>query len=206
MTDTAQETHQDELRRRAGALRCLGALLVGVLGCIGLTAPLSADLRPVVGEWAMIAVYAVYGALLARSDLQARRLPDTLTLTLAAALLGAVLGLAITTGDVGAAAAAIAGGIGLAVLLGVIGLTGQLGFGDVKLALSIGIITGWHDWYLPLLAIALAYVLALPHAIVGVVLRSRGRTVVDLPFGPYMIAAGLIVAITATLLTTVGHG
>lgn len=173
MTHTAQETHQDERRGRAGALRCLGAFLVGVLGCVGLTAPLSADLRPVTGEWAMIAVYAVYGAFLARSDLRTRRLPDTLTLTLAAALLGAVLGLAITTGDVGAAAAAIAGGIGLALLLTVI---------------------------------ALAYVLALPHAVIGGVLRSRGRVAVDLPFGPYMIAAGMIVAIASTLSTTVGHG
>lgn len=206
MTTTAEKTHQEHIRERAGALRSLVAFLVGFLGCVGLTAPLSADLRPGAGEWAMIAVYAVYGALLARSDLQARRLPDALTLTLAAALLGAVLGLAITTEDVGAAASAIAGGISLAVLLGVIGLTGQLGFGDVKLALSIGIITGWHAWYLPLLAIALAYVLALPHAVIGVALRSRGRAGVDLPFGPYMIAAGLIVAIGAMLLTTVGHG
>lgn len=65
----------------------------------------------------MIAVYIVYGTLLARHDIREKRLPDSLTLTLAASLTGSVLALALTA-DVGAAAiSAIAGGLGLAVVL-----------------------------------------------------------------------------------------
>jgi len=205
MTTTAQKTHQEHGRERAGALRYLVACLVGLLGCVGLTAPLSADLRPIVGQWAMIAVYAVYGALLTRTDLQSKRLPDALTLSLASALAGAAIGLAITTGNVMAAVISIALGFGLAIMLILMGATGQIGFGDVKLALGIGLLTGWHAWYLPLLAIALAYVLALPHAIIGVALRTRGRATADLPFGPYLIAAGMILAIAAAVLGTVAQ-
>ena len=68
-----------------------------------ITAPLSPDLGLTVGSWVMISVYSVYGALLARTDLQERRLPDALTLTLAAFLTGTVLALAITAGAGGAA-------------------------------------------------------------------------------------------------------
>uniref|UniRef100_A0A914CXH6 Prepilin type IV endopeptidase peptidase domain-containing protein n=1 Tax=Acrobeloides nanus TaxID=290746 RepID=A0A914CXH6_9BILA len=156
----------------------------------------------------MIAVYAAYGAFLTRTDLQERRLPDTLTLTLAAILTGAVLALALTAGAGTEAIAAISGAIGLAILLApgaiglaillaAIGLAGQVGFGDVKLALSVGLLTGWHTWYLPFVAIALAYVLAFPHAITAAILKSRGRDTHDLPFGPYLLAAGAVVAIAA---------
>jgi len=147
----------------------------------------------------MIAVYAAYGAFLTRTDLQERRLPDTLTLTLAAVLTGAVLALALTAGAGAEAIAAISGAIGLAILLAAIGLAGQVGFGDVKLALSVGLLTGWHTWYLPFVAIALAYVLAFPHAVIAAVRRSRGHQSTDLPFGPYMVAAGAIVAIAAAI-------
>lgn len=174
-----------------------GALLAGLAATAALTAPLSAELGMQVGEWAAIAVYVVYGALLTRHDLRDKRLPDQLTLTLAAALAGNVIALAITTGSGGQTISALAGGLTLAVILTLIGLTGQLGFGDVKLALSIGILTGWHAWYLPAYALVAAYLLALPHAIIGAVRRHRGSNVHDLPFGPYLLAGGLVVAVIA---------
>ena len=194
-----REAPQGVRARRFPTLRYPLAAVGGFALSAAVTAPLSADLRLTVGSWGMIAVYAVYGAFLTRTDLRERRLPDTLTLTLAAILAGAVLALALTAGAVGPAIAAISGGIGLAVLLAAIGLAGQVGFGDVKLALSVGLLTGWHTWYLPLLALALAYVIAFPHAITAAVRRSRGHDSTDLPFGPYMIAAGAIVAITAAI-------
>ena len=133
--------------------------------------------------------------------LQERRLPDALTLTLAAFLTGTVLALAITAGAGGAAISAISGALGLAVLLAAFGLLGQVGFGDVKLALSVGLLTGWHTWYFPFIAIAVAYVLAFPHAIIAAVRRKHGHESTDLPCGPYMIAAGRVGAIVATLAT-----
>lgn len=195
----AATTDQDAPARPRPALRYPIALLGGFGALLALTAPLSADLRSAVGEWAMLAVYAAYGVLLARDDIRERRLPDALNLTLAAILTGAVLALALTAGEGIAAVTAIAGGLGLAVVMGCIGLAGQVGFGDVKLALSIGLLTGWHTWYFPLLAITVAYVLAFPHAITAAILRSRGRDTHDLPFGPYLLAGGAAVAIIATL-------
>lgn len=196
---TTREAPQSVRARRYPALRYPLAALGGFALSAALTAPLSPDLRLTVGGWAMIAVYAAYGAFLTRTDLQKRRLPDTLTLTLAAVLTGAVLALALTAGAGAEAIAAISGAIGLAILLAAIGLAGQVGFGDVKLALSVGLLTGWHTWYLPFVAIALAYVLAFPHAVIAAVRRGRGHQSTDLPFGPYMVAAGAIVAIAAAI-------
>lgn len=180
-----------------GAWGYLGALLAGFAATAALTAPLSAELGLRVGEWVAIAVYVVYGVPLTRHDVRDKRLPDRLTLALAAALAGNVIALAITTGSGGQTISALAGGLTLAVILTLIGLTGQLGFGDVKLALSIGILTGWHAWYLPAYALVAAYLLALPHAIIGAVRRHRGSDVHDLPFGPYLLAGGFIVAVIA---------
>jgi leader peptidase (prepilin peptidase)/N-methyltransferase len=198
---TTREVPQSARARRFPALRYPLAALGGFALSAAVTASLSADLQLPVGGWVMIAVYAVYGAFLARIDLQERRLPDSLTLTLASFLTGAVLALALTAGAGTAAIAAIGGGIGLATLLTAIGLAGQVGFGDVKLALSVGLLTGWHTWYFPFVAIALAYVLAFPHAIIAAVRRGRGHSPesTDLPFGPYIIAAGAIVAIAASI-------
>lgn len=196
---TTREAPQSVRARRYPALRYPLAALGGFALSAAVTAPLSVDLRLAVGGWVMIAVYAVYGALLTRTDLQERRLPDALTLTLAAVLTGAVLALTLTTGAIWPAIGAISGGIGLACLMTAIGLTGQVGFGDVKLALSIGLLTGWHAWYLPFVAIALAYFLAFPHAIIAAVRRGRGHDSTDLPFGPYMIAAGATIAVTAAI-------
>lgn len=196
---TTREASQSVRARRFPALRYPLAALGGFALSAALTAPLSADLRLAVGGWTMIAVYAVYGAFMTRTDLQERRLPDTLTLTLAAFLTGAVLALTLTAGAGTAAIAAILGAIALAVLLTAIGFAGHVGFGDVKLALSVGLLTGWHTWYLPFVAIVLAYVLAFPHAIIEAVRRGRGHQSADLPFGPYMIAAGALVAIFASI-------
>ena len=74
-------------------------VLAAVFGAsAALTAPLSVDLRVTLGGWALIAVYAVYGTLLARHDLREKRLPDSLTLTLAAILTLAPLALALGRG------------------------------------------------------------------------------------------------------------
>ena len=175
-------------------------VLAAVFGAsAALTAPLSVDLRVTLGGWALIAVYAVYGAFLTRHDLRTRRLPNALTLPLATVLTGIVLGLGASTGHWTQAIAAMIGGAGFMVVLSLVGFAGQVGFGDVKLALSVGIVTGWFGMFLPVWAVVLAYVLALPHAITAVVMRSRGRDITDLPFGPYLIAAGAIVAVTAAI-------
>lgn len=177
----------------------LAVLTAAFAASAALTAPLSGGLGVTLGGWALIAVYAVYGTFLTRHDLRTRRLPNALTLPLATVLTGIVLGLGASTGHWTQAIAAMIGGAGFMVVLSLVGFAGQVGFGDVKLALSVGIVTGWFGMFLPVWAVVLAYVLALPHAITAVVMRSRGRDITDLPFGPYLIAAGAIVAVTAAI-------
>src|SRR3546814_5185667 len=79
-----REAPQGVRARRFPTLRYPLAAVGGFALSAAVTAPLSADLRLTMGSWGMIAVYAVYGAFLTRTDLRERRLPDTLTLTLAA--------------------------------------------------------------------------------------------------------------------------
>ncbi|MGC5224513.1 prepilin peptidase [Micromonospora sp. DT81.3] len=189
--------------RRSGAhpvLGYVGALVAGFAASVALTAPLSHSYAVWVWEWFAIAVFAACGLLMAGHDLRSKRLPDRLTLGLAAVLAGGVLAVAVTSDAGFQAVAAIAGGLGLAVILALIGLAGQMGFGDVKLALSVGILTGWHTWYLPAVALAVAFLLAFPFAAIAAVRRVRRAPIGnDMPFGPYLIAGGLAVAVVAPL-------
>lgn len=82
----------------------------------------------------------------------------------------------------------------------VIALVGTLAGGDIKLFLAIGLLTGWFSWLLPLYALVAGYILAIPHA--GVLFARRRRTPgtdTRLPFGPYLVAATLLVTIAAKL-------
>ena len=77
---------------------------------------------------------------------------------------------------------------------------GTLAAGDIKLFLAIGLLTGWFSWLLPLYALVAGYILAIPHA--GILLARRRRTPdadTHLPFGPYLVAAALLVTIAAKL-------
>ena len=79
-------------------------------------------------------------------------------------------------------------------------LIGTLAAGDIKLFLAIGLLTGWFSWLLPLYALVAGYILAIPHA--GILLARRRRAPdadTHLPFGPYLVAAALLVTIAAKL-------
>ncbi|MFJ9892112.1 prepilin peptidase [Streptomyces sp. NPDC091280] len=150
--------------------------------------------RPELGVWLLAAPVAV---LLALVDRRVHRLPDVLTLPLAAATL-ALLGVAaLLPADAGSWPTALLGGLALGagyLVLYLINPAG-MGFGDVKLALALGTALGWYGW--PVLVTG-AFAGVLYGAVYGlgmVVLRRAGRKTA-IPLGPFMLGG----AFTALVL------
>ncbi|MET7568168.1 A24 family peptidase [Streptomyces sp. NPDC005492] len=141
--------------------------------------------RPELVVWLLAAPVAV---LLALVDYRVHRLPDILTLPLAAATL-ALLGIAAALpADAGSWPTALFGGLALGagyLVLYLINPAG-MGFGDVKLALALGTALGWYGW--PVL-VAGAFAGVLYGALYGlgmVALRRAGRKTA-IPLGPFML-------------------
>jgi leader peptidase (prepilin peptidase)/N-methyltransferase len=128
--------------------------------------------------------------LLALVDLRVHRLPDVLTLPLAAATL-ALLGItAALPADAAAGSwpTALYGGLALGATYEVLYLLNPagMGFGDVKLALGLGTALGWYGW--PVLVTG-AFAGVLYGAVYGlgmVALRRAGRKTA-IPLGPFML-------------------
>ena len=165
---------------------------VTALLCAALAA--ATGTRPEIAVWLLL---APVGVLLAVIDLRVRRLPDPLTLPLAAAalvLLGLVSLVPEHAGDwTNAVLGALALGAGYWVLWRV--NPGGMGFGDVKLALGAGAVLGWYGWDTVLLGTFAGFLLGALYGGVLVLVGKAGRKTA-IPFGPFLIAgayAGLLV-------------
>jgi leader peptidase (prepilin peptidase) / N-methyltransferase len=121
-------------------------------------------------------------AVLSGYDIRQRRLPNTLTLPGAAAIL-------VAAGLAGRGGPALAGAVALAsvYLLVYLLAPGAMGAGDVKLALGLGALTGFFGVDVWVLAALGAPLLTALWAVVAVLKRS-GPAV---PHGPSMCAATL---------------
>lgn len=145
--------------------------------------------HPELAVWLLAAPVLV---LLVLVDRRVRRLPDVLTLPLAAAaaaLLGAV---ATLTGAPAAWRAALLGGLalgGLYLLLHAIN-PGGMGLGDVKLALGLGIALGWYGPRAVVTGAAAGILLGGLHG-AALLLTRRARRSDAVPFGPFLIAGAL---------------
>lgn len=156
-----------------------------------LTAALAAAVGPVpeLGVWVLLAPALV---LLGTVDRAVQRLPDVLTLPIAAAttvLLGAA---ALLPGAKGSWPTALLGGLALSggyFLLFVINPNG-MGFGDVKLAAGLGIALGWYGWGVLLLGAFAGFLYGGVYG-VGLMLRGRAGRRTAMPFGPFMVAGAL---------------
>lgn len=135
--------------------------------------------------------------LLAVVDFKVQRLPDVLTLSLAAAatvLLGVAAAVPEHAGDWLTAlfgALALGGGYFVLFLINPNGM----GFGDVKLALGLGAVLGWYGWSVVFLGTFAGFLLGALYGAGLVVARRAGRKS-SIPFGPFLIAgayAGLLV-------------
>ncbi|MFB9521924.1 A24 family peptidase [Streptomyces cremeus] len=164
--------------------RTLPYVLLCALACAALAA--ATGPRPELGVWLLLAPFVL---LLAAVDLRVRRLPDVLTLPLAAA--GAVLlGLAqLLPGDGGSWLGALLGGAGLGaahLLLHLINPDG-MAFGDVKLALVTGTALGWYGFPVLFTGTFAGFLLGSLYGL-GLIVTGRGSRKSQFPFGPFMIA------------------
>ncbi|WP_369195888.1 prepilin peptidase [Streptomyces djakartensis] len=146
--------------------------------------------RPELGVWLLL---APVGVLLTVVDFHVRRLPDPLTLPLAAAAL-ALLGVTAlvpehagewTTALLGALA--LGGGYFVLFLINPAGM----GFGDVKLALGAGAVLGWYGWPTVMLGTLAGFTLGALYGGALVLLRRADRKTA-IPFGPFLITGAFL--------------
>ncbi|MFF8433307.1 prepilin peptidase [Streptomyces bacillaris] len=163
------------------------APLTTVLACLALAAATGA--RPELAGWLLLAPVAV---LLATVDRRVHRLPDPLTLPLAAATVLVLGGAALLPGHAGSWTSGLLGGAALGgfyLLLFLINPNG-MGFGDVKLALALGVALGWYGWAVLFLGGFAGFLFGAAYGLGLVLLRRAGRKT-GIPFGPFMIAGAL---------------
>ncbi|MFF8725663.1 prepilin peptidase [Streptomyces sp. NPDC015171] len=145
--------------------------------------------RPELAVWLLL---APVGVLLAAVDFRVHRLPDPLTLPLAAAAL-ALLGLAAALPEhAGHWTTALYGALALGA--GYYALyrlnPGGMGFGDVKLAVGTGAVLGWYGWSAVLLGTFAGFLLGALYGGVLVLARRADRKSA-VPFGPFLLAGAL---------------
>ncbi|GGP35238.1 prepilin peptidase [Streptomyces sindenensis] len=171
------------------------APLVTALACVALAAATGA--RPELVAWLVLAPVAV---LLAVVDRRVHRLPDPLTLPLAAAAVLLLGGAALLPGHAGSWTSGLLGGLALGgfyLLLFLINPNG-MGFGDVKLAIALGVALGWHGWTVLFLGGFAGFLFGAAYGLALVLLRRAGRRT-GIPFGPFMIAGALIGVLLGSL-------
>ncbi|MDJ1639080.1 prepilin peptidase [Streptomyces pakalii] len=161
--------------------------LLTALACVALAAATGA--RPELIGWLVLAPVAV---LLAVVDRRVHRLPDPLTLPLAAAAFLLLGGAALLPGHAGSWTSGLLGGLALGgfyLLLFLINPNG-MGFGDVKLALALGVALGWYGWTVLFVGAFAGFLFGAAYGLALVLLRRAGRRT-GIPFGPFMIAGAL---------------
>lgn len=166
----------------------------GTLAVAALVAALYAVMGSVVEllPWMVLAAASVTVTVV---DLRTHRIPDVLVVGTLAAGLGALLIVSATTGEWSRLGrAAMAAGLLLGVYL-VLALPsrGGLGLGDAKLATAVGLYLGWLGWSALIVGTFLSFALGAVVGIAVAVLR-RGSMRTAIPFGPFMVAAPLLLA------------
>ncbi|MFJ6885482.1 prepilin peptidase [Streptomyces californicus] len=168
------------------APRLLAPVVTAVV-CVALAAATGA--RPELIAWLALTPVAV---LLAAVDRRVHRLPDPLTLPLAAAAVLLLGGAALLPGAAGSWTSGLLGGLALGgfyFLLFLINPNG-MGFGDVKLALALGVALGWYGWAVLFVGGFAGFLFGAAYGLGLVLLRGAGRKT-GIPFGPFMITGAL---------------
>lgn len=178
---------------QGGAYGPGGALVCAVTALVCAALALAAGTRPELAVWLLL---APAGVLLTIVDFRVQRLPDVLTLPLAALALALLGGAAVLPEHAGrwrtALLAALVLGAGY-FLLFLVNPDG-MGFGDVKLAPGLGAVLGWYGWGTVVLGTFTGFLLAGLYGLVLVLTRGATRRTA-IPFGPFLIAgayAGLL--------------
>ncbi|MGW1713699.1 prepilin peptidase [Streptomyces sp. NPDC002156] len=162
--------------------------LATALVCAALAA--ATGTRPELGAWLLL---APVGVLLAVVDFRVQRLPDLLTLPLAAAALVLLGVAALLPEHAGEWLTALFGTLllgGAYFVLFLISPNG-MGFGDVKLALGLGAVLGWYGWGSVVLGTFAGFLFGGLYGLALVVARKAGRRT-SIPFGPFLIAGAFV--------------
>ncbi|WP_319463018.1 peptidase A24 [Micromonospora sp. RTP1Z1] len=134
------------------------------------------------------------GVLLSSVDVAVRRLPTPVvawTSAMTAVLIAAAANLSRRPGLLVTALAASAV-LTLFYLLLVLVLGSQVGMGDVRVAALTGLLLGASGWTAVVLGAVLPYLMALPVALTQLVRAGHDRNSLELPFGPFLLAAAAL--------------
>ncbi|MFJ2060366.1 prepilin peptidase [Streptomyces sp. NPDC087908] len=166
----------------------LPVTLTTMLGCALLAHAIGP--RPELMVWLLAALVLV---LLGVIDLKVHRLPNVLTLPLAASALAGLGVAALLPGASGSFTGALGGMLALAGGYFVLFLISprSLGFGDVKLALALGAALGWYGWTALIAGTIAAHALAGVYALALLILRKAPHTS-SIPFGPFLVSGTLL--------------
>ncbi|WP_257004238.1 A24 family peptidase [Streptomyces sp. SA15] len=151
--------------------------------CVVLAA--AVDARPELVVWLVL---APIGVLLATVDFTVERLPDVVTLPLAAITLGLLGVAALLPGTDGSWRSALFGSLALGAFCLVLFLINPagFGFGDVKLALTLGAVTGWHGWDILIAGTFAGFLLFALYGLSLIVARRADRKTAH-PLGPFLL-------------------
>ncbi|MDX2389756.1 MULTISPECIES: A24 family peptidase [unclassified Streptomyces] len=143
-------------------------------------------------EAAVFVALAPVLVLLALVDLAVHRLPDVLTLPLAAATAGLLGCAALLPGAAGSWRLALLGGgaLGAAYLVLFLINPAGMGLGDVKLALPLGVALGWYGWGVWTAGAFLGFLYGALYGL-GLLLSGRATRKQGFAFGPFMAAGAL---------------
>jgi len=161
---------------------------VTALVCAGLA--LATGTRPELAVWLLL---APLGVLLTIVDFRVQRLPDVLTLPLAALALVLLAAAAVLPEHAGDWLTALLGALvlgGAYFLLFLVNPNG-MGFGDVKLALGLGAVLGWYGWATVVLGTFAGFLLGGLYGL-GLVLARRAGRKTAIPFGPFLMAGAFV--------------
>ncbi|MFJ3658413.1 prepilin peptidase [Streptomyces nigra] len=156
-------------------------------GVCGLLAATS-GIRPELVVWLLLAPVCV---LLAFVDASVHRLPDVLTLPLAAGTCVLLGGASLFPGAGGSWTSALLGLLVLGGCFFVLFLFSRgLGFGDVKLALVLGAVLGWYGWPVVLVGVFAGFLFGALWG-VGLLFAGRAGRRSRMAFGPFLLAGAL---------------
>ncbi|MFD8980172.1 prepilin peptidase [Streptomyces sp. NPDC059564] len=177
-----------------GPARCRGHRY-GPVGAWAASGAVCGALAAAVGPRPEAAAYVALApalVLLALVDLAVHRLPDVLTLPLAAATAALLGAAALLPGAAGSWRLALLGGgaLGAAYLVLFLVNPAGMGLGDVKLALPLGVALGWYGWGVWAAGAFLGLLYGAVYGL-GLVLRGRATRTTGFAFGPFMAAGAL---------------
>lgn len=145
------------------------------------------------------------GPLIALVDGRERRIPDLLSLPLAAASVGGVIAHSSLVGDWATGGRALLGMVVLTAVFFVLAIVsrGDFGLGDVKLGATLGAVLGAFGWMEIVWGVFLGFVAALLWGLASILMRRlRGQSTqgakTTLPMGPFLVGATIVLGLDLT--------